>query len=216
MKKGVGGCRSGDFFFATDFRTSIGAIAGKASTLVTAIDLTGPLNLPGAVTTMRYDISKGEIGGLLDDGRVYADALTTAKVQALYNLGAPVNHLPADGVREVAIDTNLSWTANPLGDGGSYDVYLGTAPGALALVSPSESGLSYDPSADLGFDTTYYWRVDGVETGHVLSFTTALPPCSITAEEGDLNGDCLVTLEDFAILANNWLLCGWEPASLCP
>ena len=33
---------------------------------------------------------------------------------------------------------------------------------------------------------------------------------------GDINGDCLVTLEDFAELAADWMVCGLAPVSECP
>ncbi|MBI9015856.1 MAG: hypothetical protein JEZ07_01210 [Phycisphaerae bacterium] len=33
--------------------------------------------------------------------------------------------------------------------------------------------------------------------------------------EGDLNGDCIVNLEDFAILSGNWMGCNIVPASAC-
>jgi hypothetical protein len=32
----------------------------------------------------------------------------------------------------------------------------------------------------------------------------------------DLTGDCLVTIEDFALVASEWLFCGRAPASMCP
>ncbi len=187
------------------------------------IDLTTPLTLAGSQTAFGNETVNaagtlyGEMAGALDDARIYDNALSATDVAALYNLGAPVNHSPADGATDVALDTNLSWTANPMGDGGSYDVYLGTDPQALSLVLENTAALSYNPPADLSYAATYYWRVDGVETGDVLSFSTLLwDNCTLTAEDGDLDGDCLVTLEDFAIMANNWLKCGWVPETLCP
>ncbi|MHC4556237.1 MAG: LamG domain-containing protein [Planctomycetota bacterium] len=43
----------------------------------------------------------------------------------------------------------------------------------------------------------------------------ALPRC-VNPPAGDLNGDCLVTFEDFAILGETWLECGLEPMTACP
>ena len=61
-------------------------------------------------------------------------------------------------------------------DAASHDVYLGTSPDALLLVSEGQSGTIYDPGR-LERQTTYHWRIDevnaaGTTTGIVWSFTT--------------------------------------------
>ncbi len=38
----------------------------------------------------------------------------------------------------------------------------------------------------------------------------------ISVADGDLNQDCKVDLEDMALLASQWLECGWVPVSYCP
>jgi len=133
---------------------------------------------------------------------------------------------PADGEIEVHPDADLSWMP---GEGGEYthDVYFGTDPDAVAAAdngSPefqgNRSGLTFDPGT-LDWNTTYYWRIDELDgtnifAGDVWSFTTINPVCNITAADGDLTGDCVVTLADFAIMAGNWMVCGFEPAEACP
>jgi hypothetical protein len=125
---------------------------------------------------------------------------------------------PEHGAQGVDINGDLSWTA---GGGGTYthDVYLGTDPAALALVSPFQVSVSYDPGP-LEWATTYYWRVDELDgvnvfAGDVWSFTTIVPTCQ-TPLAGDVNGDCTVNLEDFAVLASQWLLCNLSPVEACP
>ena len=38
-------------------------------------------------------------------------------------------------------------------------------------------------------------------------------PCSFGASDGDTNGDCIINLVDFAVVAANWLDCGWDNIS---
>ncbi|MBN1787771.1 MAG: hypothetical protein JW806_05190 [Sedimentisphaerales bacterium] len=42
-----------------------------------------------------------------------------------------------------------------------------------------------------------------------------MPPTCIAKPIGDLNGDCIVNLADFALIANNWLQCNIHPSSAC-
>jgi hypothetical protein len=84
------------------------------------------------------------------------------------------NPVPADGTKLVDPNVTLSWTA---GMGAvSHNVYFGTNPGSLPLVSNAQSGTSYDPPGNLNYATTYYWRVDEFDgttrTGNVWSFKT--------------------------------------------
>ena len=126
---------------------------------------------------------------------------------------------PEDEEVEVDVNADLSWTA---GGGGEYthDVYFGTDPFALELVSPSQEETVYDPGT-LEWATTYYWRVDELEegqppfTGDLWSFTTIVPQCEEPLA-GDVTNDCIVNLEDFAVLASEWLLCNLTPVEACP
>lgn len=85
------------------------------------------------------------------------------------------NPSPADEETGVLLDAQLSWDED--GPGVVYDVYLGTDPGSLALVSDGQAGQTCDPGI-LDSAQTYYWRVDatdigGTVTGDVWEFTTA-------------------------------------------
>ncbi len=107
------------------------------------------------------------------------DGDTTATV----DLGAfelnpadPSFFFPADGAVEVPLPPVLYWSSSPFAD--SYDVYLGTSPGSLALVATTTIGTYELPLLDFG--TTYYWRIDpttggSTTTGTVYSFTTRAP-----------------------------------------
>jgi len=81
---------------------------------------------------------------------------------------------PADAATDVAVDTDLSWTA---GAGAStHDVYFGeTSPGDS---QGNQAGTTFD-TGTMNNDTTYYWRIDevnagGTTTGTVWSFTTVV------------------------------------------
>ena len=84
---------------------------------------------------------------------------------------------PTPSENQVDVNKNtviLSWMAGT--DAASHDVYLGTSPDALLLVSEGQSGTIYDPGR-LERQTTYHWRIDevnaaGTTTGIVWSFTT--------------------------------------------
>ena len=82
---------------------------------------------------------------------------------------------PPDGTKLVDPNVTLSWTA---GLGAiNRDVYFGTDPCSLPLVSDNQTATTYDPSPSgiLNYNTTYYWCVDeydGTTTypGDVWSF----------------------------------------------
>jgi len=82
---------------------------------------------------------------------------------------------PFNGETAVGMSKTLSWDAG-MGDVASHNVYLGTSPTSLALVSEEQAETSYTPVGGLEFDTTYYWRVDevgaSVVQGDVWSFRT--------------------------------------------
>ncbi len=79
--------------------------------------------------------------------------------------------------------TNLTWTA---GSGTvSHDVYLGTNLSEVTNAADpntlpgrgNQTATTYNPSADLDANTTYYWRIDerntyGATKGDIWSFTT--------------------------------------------
>jgi hypothetical protein len=88
---------------------------------------------------------------------------------------------PVDGAKYLDPNVILSWS--PGVGAKSHDVYLGTDPGNLPLVSDGQLETTYDAET-LNYDTTYYWRIiefDGTSThvGHIWSFSI-LPVIPIT------------------------------------
>ena len=89
---------------------------------------------------------------------------------------------PADGEIDTLQEITLSWEAG--GEAESHRIYFGEDPNAVAeadtsspLFMGSQTDLTFE-TAELEWNTTYYWRVDEVgatETwkGEVWSFTTA-------------------------------------------
>ena len=93
--------------------------------------------------------------------------------------GLPSSPIPASGSSGIAINGILSWSAGQLG--GSHDVYFGSNSSLDAGdFQGNQATTTFDPGT-LAYDTTYYWRVDtvnsdGVTQGNTWSFTTAPPP----------------------------------------
>jgi hypothetical protein len=85
------------------------------------------------------------------------------------------NPSPANAATDQTLSVDLSWTAGAGAD--SHDVYFGTdsTPDAGEFKG-NQTGVTYDPGT-LSANTTYYWRIDevntnGTTTGTVWSFTT--------------------------------------------
>ncbi|MHC4739837.1 MAG: hypothetical protein ACYS9Y_13105, partial [Planctomycetota bacterium] len=110
---------------------------------------------------------------------VNAGGTTTGTVWSFTTEDTPVpppgqasNPTPADSAANVAVNTDLNWTAGS--DTTSHDVYFGTSsPGAF---QGNQTATTFDPGT-MANDTTYYWRIDevglgGTTTGNVWSFTT--------------------------------------------
>jgi hypothetical protein len=83
---------------------------------------------------------------------------------------------PATAATGVSVSTTLNW--RPGREAGSHQVFFGTDPNAVAngtATAKTVTDHSFSP-ASLLFGTTYYWRVDEVNTvtypGDVWSFTT--------------------------------------------
>ncbi|MCP4256593.1 MAG: hypothetical protein GY774_03590 [Planctomycetes bacterium] len=92
--------------------------------------------------------------------------------------GAVASLNPVRGAVDVTQTPTLTWTP---GLGTSYDVHFGTDPVSLEKKASGNLGSeSFDPG-QLGWNTTYYWRVDEANsanadspwTGPLWSFTTA-------------------------------------------
>ncbi len=150
----------------------------------------------------------GDIPGLLWP-------LATAKT----NASSPS---PADGEPGAPRNAQLSWTSGEDEFGelpDSHKLYMDPNAtyvterncGAVAVCVTLPAGTTtYDP--DLEWGVTYYWVVDedygagGIEEGDVWSFTVD-PELECGLLPGDLTADCLVNLDDFAVLAYDWLNC---------
>jgi len=113
---------------------------------------------------------------------------------------------PADSATEVAVDTDLSWTA---GAGAtSHDVYFGqTSPGTF---QGNQASITFDPGT-MNEYTTYYWRIDeinsyGTNTGTVWSFTTD------SSTSSDMYSDTWVAVDALGRALPDNSICG-DPRS---
>ena len=162
---------------ATD-ETSMGA--------VTVANLGGAGTTPGVVVTIQFTIDGGWNGLVIrpNSGDGFYSGIQ------LRQLGFVD---PFSGEQGVKINKVLSWSTPtyPNLDPAytiKYDVYMDpnatkAATGNSAYKSMGQIGTSYDPTPDMQYLTTYYWRVDthvkyqdrtdpNIVTGQILSFTT--------------------------------------------
>ncbi len=138
----------------------------------------------------------------------------------------PKAYNPAPGNDAVEVSpfgTMLTWNPAP---GGPYthQVYMSTAASDVVERRPSAyqgefENAVFDPGT-LDWDTRYFWVVDEFDgqnlyAGDLWSFTTISPVCDPPLLM-DANGDCVVDIADFAILASEWLDCNLIPAEACP
>jgi hypothetical protein len=114
----------------------------------------------------------------------------------------PVNN--ATGIP--VADTVLQWTAG--GAAISHRVYLGASAETLQLINDYYASTAR-PTGALNDSQTYYWRIDerqsdgSIVTGDIWNFTTIQAPAACIP--GDLNGNCIVDIEDLVLLAAQWL-----------
>ncbi len=124
---------------------------------------------------------------------------------------------PLDGATAVPTSYTLSW--NPIADAiiTSETVVLASDPYMTNVIDTIPAVNSSVEVVDLAVETVYYWRVDTVGSddngsfsreGTVWSFRT--PICVLHTEDGDLDGNCVVDLADFATMAQNWLRSEYE------
>jgi len=130
--------------------------------------------------------------GLMDEVRIYNRALSRREVIAISGLAEkPFEPEPVDGAVGVTTGT-LSWGSIE----GTDKLYLGTDPGALALVSEDAAGTYTIEEIVTG--QQYFWRVDvataeGLVTSDVWTFTVAAnevsnPSPSVGAEFVGVDG----------------------------
>ena len=154
----------------------------------------------------------GSWNGLVDDVRIYDEALTAEQIQGvMLGEGYPyaMDPKPADGDMHAYTWVNLSWRAGDFAV--SHDVYFGDnfddvydGTGTTFQGNQTETvfnvGLPGGPYPDgLVLDTTYYWRIDEVEAdgtmihkGNVWRFTcsasAALPVGWMSQDIGTTGG----------------------------
>jgi hypothetical protein len=103
----------------------------------------------------------------------------------MFGVGMAYGPQPADGSKDVPIDTNISW--KPGAYANKHDVYFGTnfddvndanrtTPRGV-LVRPNQDANTYDPPGLLQSGKIYYWRIDEVNgpttwRGDVWRFST--------------------------------------------
>ncbi len=132
--------------------------------------------------------------GMLDDVRLYNEALPEEQIAAIMlgrdtGLERATDPTPADGQTDVPRDVVVGWKPGPLA--AAHDVYFGVSFEDVnnasqdnplnVLVSAGQDANTYDPTAVLEFDQTYYWRVD--EVNAAPDFTVFKGPAwSFTAE----------------------------------
>lgn len=148
---------------------------GNSTDATELLEATGAV-IPGSIVSTSADGSLTLVfssdGSFEDTGfEIAISCFTPAEAP-----GCAANYLPADLTEDVALNAILSWT-NGSGSATGYDVYFGTDPDALTLVSNDQVEAVYSP-ADLESNTTYFWQVVpfnliGEATGcPVQSFTT--------------------------------------------
>ncbi|MHC4475972.1 MAG: LamG-like jellyroll fold domain-containing protein, partial [Planctomycetota bacterium] len=141
---------------------------------------------------MRFGVGSGHSNdfiGRMDDIKVFDIGLSATQVASLFrggDLGVAWAPDPGDNETEVPRDVNLAWQPGDWVE--KHDVYLGTdwddVNDATTSSVPTYRGrqdpCEYDPPTDLAMDTTYYWRIDEVNTadpnlwkGSVWTFTVA-------------------------------------------
>jgi len=118
-----------------------------------------------------------------------AQRLWKGKVQQFTSAGPAVDQYPPDSALKVSRPVILRWKAG--GPGLGYDVYFGETRRAVVQATPESTGIyqGQQASGQTSFDpgylkpgTTYYWRIDGVDTdnpenlwkGTIVKFTTAI------------------------------------------
>jgi len=117
--------------------------------------------------TIGWRPSKGDrpFMGCIDEVRIYDKVLTQAEIQELVRPPVAHNPVPADGAEHIEGTTTLSWSPGRFA--ALHNVYFGTDPNKLALVSENQllDSNSYDPEAfELG--TTYFWQINEVNDAH--------------------------------------------------
>ena len=158
-------------YVGTDFNDVKNGVASTDKGLLQTASFS---NYPWELGKIYYwRIDEVEANGVTTHTGVVWSFTITSKIAS-----APV---PANGA--VLVDPNVTLSWNQGSGAVSRDVYFGTNPDNLPLVSQKQTATTYTPSA-LNYNTTYYWRInefDGTNTypGDLWSFKTT-PNIQIT------------------------------------
>jgi len=149
--------------------TSGGAMDITQGTLIVDGDVTSAIN--GYITSGQLTGYSGS-GTLNVDYNIRNPGKTTVTAQSPEKASYPT---PANGATGISINADLSWITGKYAT--SHDVYFGTtSPGTFR---GNQTAVTFDPGT-LVLNTTYYWRIDEVNStnpnspwiGDVWSFTT--------------------------------------------
>jgi hypothetical protein len=150
------------------------------------VDLSALAGAPNVVLRFRFDSHDGIQGDFWQLDDIEVEAFEAAVDPD--NLPEPATlPTPADGASGLAFNVTVEWAAGAQAT--SHDVYFGTAnPLGPDAFRGNQPGTSFDPGP-LAPDTTYYWRVDEVNTdgsvrGCTWRFTTRGVPGEAIFDSG--------------------------------
>ncbi|HPO70993.1 MAG TPA: hypothetical protein PKV53_11905, partial [Anaerohalosphaeraceae bacterium] len=97
---------------------------------------------------------------------------------------------------------------------GNWDIY------GYNLITRQEFAITDDPADQIHpavSGTLVVWEDYRVSPSNIYYVWLEGPAAADCPEppEGDLDGDCRISLTDFVRLAENWMLCARVPASAC-
>ncbi len=182
---------SHDIYFGTDYdnveQGAEGTFVGNAATNFQVVGFPGfpaPEGLqPGTTYYWRVDEINPDNPDSPWKGIVWSFTLPPK---------APYNPIPADTMKFVKTDADLTWTAK--WGAALFGVYFGTDPAEVeSATGAAPSGKSTFDPGPLELDTTYYWRADSFDgatwtTGNVWSFTTTRPGGGLVGEYANYGG----------------------------
>jgi hypothetical protein len=118
-------------------------------------------------------------------------SFTTAAEPSVDPPGQASNPAPGNGSTGLGVDTTLSWGADSQAT--AHDVYFGTSATFTGIDKVTVTSANFNPGTLL-HGTTYYWRVDevnsgGSSTGNTWSFATETAPEPDTMHVGDLDAN---------------------------
>ncbi|TKJ34668.1 MAG: hypothetical protein CEE38_17515 [Planctomycetes bacterium B3_Pla] len=182
---------SHDVYFGTDFEAvdqgAEGTFIGNTTSTFQVVGFPGfpaPEGLqPGATYYWRVDEINPDNPDSPWKGIVWSFTLPPK---------TPYNPVPADTMKFVKTNADLTWTAK--WGAALFSVYFGTDPVEVesATGAAPAGKTTFDPGP-LELDTTYYWRVDSFDgatwsTGNVWSFTTTRPGGGLVGEYTNYGG----------------------------